>query len=95
LNPAAEVKMLLWDVSTMRQTYLVLVVFLQLLLANNPGTALAQNFNELNRQEQLQQLMPSPQVQTPNFNAGRSSQTNTARTTHAPHKARHKQHKGE
>jgi hypothetical protein len=79
----------------MRQTYLVPVVFLQLLLVSGPETALAQNFNQLNSQQQLQQMMPPTQVQTPDFNAGRSNQPNKKRADHALHKARHKQNKSQ
>jgi hypothetical protein len=75
----------------MRRIYLVPVVFLQLLIWVFPDAATAQNFNEGNRQQQLQQLMPPPQVQTPNFEVGRSNQPNAARARRAQHKVRHKQ----
>jgi len=76
----------------MRQTYLAIVVFLQLLLVAGSDMALAQNPNQ---QQQLQQMMPSPSVQTPNFNAGRSNQPTTKRTEQVPRKTRHGQHKKE
>jgi hypothetical protein len=68
----------------MRPNYFGLVVFLQLTIVDNSGAAMAQNFNEGNRQQQLQQILPSPQTQTPNFNVGRSNQTSahTRRTVH-------------
>jgi hypothetical protein len=74
----------------MRQTYSVPVVFLQLLLVSGPETALAQNFNQLNSQQQLQQMMPPTQVQTPDFNVGGSSQPNAARASHTAHKTHKK-----
>jgi hypothetical protein len=69
----------------MRRNYFVLVAFLLLMLVGNSNPAAAQNFNEGNRQQQLNQLMPAPQTQTPNFNVGRSNQTgaqHTRRTVH-------------
>jgi hypothetical protein len=72
----------------MRQTYLVLVVFLQLLLVIGPDTALAQ---DPNMQDRLQQMMPSPSVQTPNFNAGRSNQPSTAHAQRGFHRGKKQQ----
>lgn len=74
----------------MRQIYLVLVAFLQLLLASCFGPSLAQ---DLNIQGRLNDMMPPPQVQTPNFNAGRTNQANTVRTARSSRKAHYKQHK--
>ena len=79
----------------MRRTYLVPVAFLQLLLVSGPDAALAQNFNELNTQQQLQQIMPPPQVQTPDFNVGRTNQPNAARAARTAHKAHKKRTKNQ
>jgi hypothetical protein len=72
----------------MRQTYSVLVVFLQLLLVTRPDVALAQ---DPNAQSRLQQMMPSPSVQTPDFNAGRSNQPSRAHAQHRVHRQKKKQ----
>jgi hypothetical protein len=77
-----------WDESIMRWNYFAFVAFLQLLIVDNSGAAMAQNFNEGNRQQQLQQMLPSPQTQTPNFNVGRSNQTSAAQIQRKVH--RHK-----
>jgi hypothetical protein len=75
-----------WDVSITRRNYFVLVAFLQLIIVDNSGAAMAQNFNEGNRQQQLQQILPSPQTQTPNFNVGRSNQTSAAQIRRKVHR---------
>jgi hypothetical protein len=75
----------------MRRNYFVLVAFLQLIIVNCSGAAMAQNFNQQNLQTQLNQG-PSPQIPPPNFNVGRSSQPGTARAQHRGHT--HKKQQG-
>jgi hypothetical protein len=75
----------------MRRNYFVLVAFLQLIIVNNSGAAMAQNFNMQNIQTQMDQG-PRQQIPPPNFNVGRSSQPGTARAQHAGHA--HKKQQG-
>ena len=75
-----------WDVSIRRRNYFALVAFLQLIIVDNSGAAMAQNFNEQNLQTQLNQMAPAPQIPPPNFNVGRSSQPSTAHAQHRVHR---------
>jgi hypothetical protein len=80
----------LWDVSIMRQTYLVFVAFLLLLLVDNSSAALAQN---LNLQTQMNQMAPPPQLPSPNLSVGRSHQPNAGRTERSRHSVHRQQKK--
>jgi hypothetical protein len=80
----------LWDVSIMRQTYLVFVAFLLLLLVDNSSATLAQN---LNLQTQMNQMAPPPQLPSPNLSVGRSSQPNTVHSRSGRHTLHHQQKK--
>jgi hypothetical protein len=73
-----------WDASIVRRNYFALVAFLQLIIVDNSGAPIAQNFNNQNLQTQLNQG-PSQQIPPPNFNVGRSSQPGTARVQHRGH----------
>jgi hypothetical protein len=75
----------------MQRNYFVLVAFLQLIIVDNSGTAMAQNFNEQNLQTQLNQMAPAPQIPPPNFNVGRSSQPSTAHAQHSVHRQKTQQ----
>jgi hypothetical protein len=77
----------------MRTAFSVPVAFVQLLLVDNFDSAMAQNSNQT--QQQLQQMMPPTQVQTPDFNVGRTKQPNAAGATYAAHKAHKKQPKNQ
>jgi hypothetical protein len=79
----------------MRRNYFALVVFLQLIIVDNSGAAMAQNFNPQSLQIQMEQRTPSlqSQPQTPDFSVRGSIQPNTKRAEHPRHETRQKQHK--
>jgi hypothetical protein len=76
-----------WDESIMRRNYFALVAFLQLIIVDNSGAAMAQ----LNLQTQMNQMAPTPQIPPPNFNVGRSSQPSTAHAQHKVHRQKTQQ----
>jgi hypothetical protein len=65
---------------------------MQLLLAAAPSIAMAQ---DLNIQSRMNDMMPPPQVQTPDFNVGRPNQPNAARAARTTHKVQKKQTKNQ
>jgi hypothetical protein len=74
-----------WDESIRRWNYFVFVAFMQLIIVDNSGAAMVQNFNEQNLQAQLNQITPAPQIPPPNFNVGRSSSPGMASVQHRRH----------
>jgi hypothetical protein len=70
----------------------VFVAILQLIIADNSGAAMAQNFNMPNLEEQLKERQLQ-QNTPPDFNVGRSNQRNTARPEHVPYSVRHEHKK--
>jgi|GEM_PF-6829112 len=83
--------MLPWDVSIRRRNYFALVAFLQLIIVDNSGAAMAQNFNNQNIQEQVKERQ-APQNTTIDFNVGRSNQPRAARAEYS-HRTAHRKHK--
>jgi hypothetical protein len=71
----------------MRRNYFALVVFLQLIIVDNSGAAMAQNFNPQSLQIQMEQRTPSlqSQPQTPDFRVRGSIQPNTKHPAGARH----------
>lgn len=69
-----------WDVSIIGRNYFALVVFLQLIIADNSGAAMAQNLNSI--QQQMNQINTIPQLPAPDLSVGRSNQPSTAPAEH-------------
>jgi hypothetical protein len=79
------------DVSILRQTYLLSVVFIQLSLVGDLRAAMAQG---LNPQTQIDITAPPAPMPSPDLSVGRPSQQNTRRPAQAHHTAR-RQHKNQ
>jgi hypothetical protein len=72
------------QVSILRLTYLVPVVLIQLTLVDNPGVTVAQ----LNLPVQMNITAPPPQIPSPNFNVGRTTQPPANYAKHRRHTIR-------